>query len=191
MLLFSSCERKPLYLRGDCAISVNVTAQVDVASYIKTYWVKGWEDSLVYDWSVTGEEIGYTFPEDVELVIFDGNQYNKHSIKTNRRQLIDVDLNKVYNFLIYNNTSPYTKPSFTGGRYYIETPVIQNVQSPFNNNYETCVCPGEVFSTYVKNIYLSDDINDYEEVYENGKLIYVYNIDADIAPVSYIYIYDL
>lgn len=188
VLIFSSCERKPLYLSGDCKINVNVTTQVAMSSYIDTYWNPSWKDSLIYDWSKTGEELGYTFPEDVDLVIFDGNRYYINSIKTNRRQLLDIELNKTYNFLIYNNNSPYIAPSYTGGRYYIETPVIQSSGSVLDNNYETCLCPGDIFSTYIKNIYLSDNVNDYDEVYEDGKLIYVYNIDADIVPVSYIYI---
>jgi hypothetical protein len=39
-----------------------------------------------------------------------------------------------------------------------------------------------------KQIYLSNDISDFDEVIENGKLVYVYNIDEMLEPVSYIYI---
>lgn len=188
ILIFSSCERKPLYLSGDCMININVTTQVAVDTYINTLWKSSWRDSLIYDWSKTGEELGYTFPEYVDVVIFNGNkQYATKTIKTQTRQLIDIELCKTYDFLIYNDNWPYIESSYVGGRFYIETPSA-GTKSLLDNNYETCVCPGEIFSAYVKSIYLSDDVNDYDEVYDNGKLIYVYNIDADIVPVSYIYI---
>lgn len=188
VIVFSSCERKQLYLRGDCAINVNITSQIDVRDYVDIYWNPGWRDSLIYDWNKTNETLGYTFPNEAELVIFDGNQYTVNRLKTNMRQLVDVELNKTYNFLIYNSNPPYTESSYVGGRYYIETPVIHGIKNPFGDNYETCECPGDVFSAYIKNIHLSDDITDYEEAYDGEKLIYVYNIDADIVPVSYIYI---
>ena len=168
-------------------ININVTTQVAVDTYINTLWNPSWKDSLIYDWSQTGEELGYSFPEDVNIVIFDGNKYITKTIKTQKRQLIDIELCKTYDFLIYNNNWPYIESSYTGGRFYIETPGIET-KSPLDNDYETCVCPGEIFSAYVRDIYLSDDVSDYDEVYENDKLIYVYNIDADIVPVSYIYI---
>ena len=187
ILVFSACERKPLYLKGDCRINVNVTTQVSMESYIDAFWDASWKDSLIYDWSKTGEPLGYTFPKDVNLVIFDGDKYDIKKIKTQKRQLLELELQKYYDFLIYNDTYPNIESYYSGGRYYIETPAV-TTKSSLDAEYETCVCPGEIFSAYVKNIYLSDDMSDYDEIYEDDKLIYVYHIDADIVPVSYIYI---
>lgn len=182
-----SCDRKPLYLQGDCMINVNITTQAAVESYIDDYWKDGWRDSLIFDWGKTGKPLGYTFPDSVNFMIFDNGALRKERLKTNKRQLVDILLNRSYNFLIYNET-PTINADYIGGRYYIETPKIGSKATVLDNNYETVEQPGEVFSTYVQNVYLSDDVSQYEEIYENDKLVYVYNIDAAIKPVSYIYI---
>lgn len=181
-----SCERKPLYLQGDCMISVTVTTQVAIDSYIDSFWPESWRDSLLYDWSKTGKVLGYTFPDWVDFVIFDGNSTQTQVFQTGKRELIDIELNKEYDFLIYNKTATI-ESEYVGGRYYIETPSTLT-RSDLDNDYDTVHLPGEVFSSYVKGIYLSDDVSEYDEIYENDKLIYVYNLDMVIEPVSYIYI---
>lgn len=186
-LALISCDRKPLYLQGDCMINVNITTQVAIDSYIDTYWKDGWRDSLIFDWSKTGKPLGYTFPDSVNFMIFDNGAMRKKRLKTNKRQLVDILLNRNYNFLIYNDTRTISS-TYIGGRYYIETPKEGTRATALDNNYETVEQPGEVFSAYVRNVYLSDDVSQYEEIYENDKLVYVYNVDAAIKPVSYIYV---
>ena len=179
-----SCERKPLYLYGDCLLNVNITANVS----IETFWRTSWRDSLVYNWDETKYgPIGYTAPEDVDIVIFNDNQLVKRqTMKVGRRQPIDVELDKEYDILIHNKTFE-TEFNHVGGRYYVSTPGVES-KAALDNEYETVFQPGEIFSAYKTNIFLSSDVSQYDEVYDNGKLVYVYNIDATITPVSYIYI---
>lgn len=189
-LLFSflSCERKPLYLQGDAALKINVQVEAD----IDALWSASWRDSLKYNWdeSLYGP-LFYTIPTTCNVVIFSrGSLMSETTVQTNRRELIDVDLNNTYDLLIYSKEYFWTETYYEGGRFYIETPSMQGrvTKNKISNEYETVNQPGEVFAMNKKEIYLSDNLSDFEEVIENGKLIYVYNIDEMLEPISYIYI---
>ena len=187
-LILIGCERKPLYLQGDTALKITVQAEAD----INTLWDVSWRDSLKYIWN---EEVYgpmfYTEPTTCDVVIFNnGKLLNEVKIETNKSELIYIEPNKVYDLLIYSKDSQKTKTYYEGGRYYIETPPLnwKASKNEISKEYDTVEQPGEVFSVYEKQFYLPDDISEYEEVVEDGKLVYVYNIDAKIEPVSYIYI---
>jgi hypothetical protein len=181
-----ACERKPLYIQGDIKLNVTVSVNTDINSL----WDPSWKEQLIYEWDESKYgNIGYTSPDDVELVFFSNNDItSKQTISTHRRNTVDIDLNKSYDILIYNKTDNI-RESYVGGRYYITTPsyIVEN-NSKISDKYIDIVQPGEIFSQSVKNIYLSDEDDDYEIIYENGKNVYVYNIDAVLYPVSYIYI---
>ena len=69
-----SCQRKPLYLRGDIAVRINAEVRAD----INTIWSPTWRDSLRYAWD---EEklgpIGYTLPKDGSVVLFNSGNIVK------------------------------------------------------------------------------------------------------------------
>ena len=183
-----ACERKPLYLQGDAALKINVQVEAN----INVLWKASWRDTLKYDWdeSLYGPMF-YTLPTTCNVVIFNkGNLLSETTIQTGKRELIDVELNNTYDLLIYSKEYHWTETYYDGGRYYIETPSMTGraTKNKISNEYETVNQPGEVFAMNKKEIYLSNDISDFEEVIENGKLIYVYNIDEMLEPVSYIYI---
>lgn len=184
-MLFYGCTVKPLYLQGDVLLNVNITTEVSMAAY----WNMSVEGNLIYDWDTTlYGPIGYTAPEFANIVILNnGNVVNRKLIQTGKRQMIDVELNKTYDFLIFNKTDD-VEENYVGNRYYLYTPTMSTRSVILGDEYFVTQQPGEVFSTYQRSIYLSDDIRQYEEVYDNGKLMYVYNIDADIHPFSYIYL---
>ena len=192
MILFSllvGCERKPLYLQGDVALKINVQVEAN----INVFWSPSWKDSLKYEWDETlYGPIGYTIPDRCNVVIFNsGKLLSETTVQTGKRELIDVELNNTYDLLIYSKEYHWTETYYEGGRYYVETPSTTKARSTKNqiaNEYETVEQPGEVFAMNKKSIYLSNDVSDFEEVIENGKLIYVYNIDEQLEPVSYIYI---
>jgi len=188
IIICVACERKPLYLQGDTALKINVQVEADIS----VLWKAGWRDTLKYNWdeSLYGP-LFYTLPTTCNVVIFnDGKIISENKISTGKRELIDVELNNTYDILIYSKDTPWTETYYEGGRYYVETPVTKGraTKNEISKEYETVEQPGEIFSMNKKQIYLSDDISDFEEVYENGKLIYVYNIDEELEPVSYIYI---
>ena len=187
-ILLISCERKPLYLQGDTALKINVQVEADIS----VMWKASWRDTLKYDWD---EELYgpmfYTLPSSCNVVIFNnGNLLSETKVQTNKRQLIDVELNNTYDLLIYSKEYFWTETYYSGGRYYVETPPMEGraTKNKISSEYETVNQPGEVFAMNKREIYLSNDLSDYEEVIENGKLIYVYNIDEMLEPVSYIYI---
>ena len=186
--LFIGCERKPLYLQGDTALKINVQVEAN----INVLWKPSWKDSLKYDWDENlYSPINYTLPTSCNVVIFNsGRLLSETTINTGKRELIDVELNNTYDLLIYSKDIPWTATYYEGGRYYVETPTTKGraTKNEISKEYETVEQPGEVFAMNKKEIYLSNDISDFEEVIENGKLIYVYNIDEMLEPVSYIYI---
>ena len=178
-----SCERKPLYLQGDYLLNVSARVEAD----INTMWRTDWRDSLKFDWKTEYGSLGYTDPGIISLIPFYGSEMlDKYNIRIGRRQYVDLNPNESYDLLLYNKTLNIDA-SYRGGRYYIESfPVSTGVNSSISEQYTTINQPGEVFSTYIKNVYLNE--LDYEIVFENGKNIYVYNIDAVLNPVSYIYV---
>ena len=187
-LLLTACERKPLYLQGDAALKINVQVEAD----INAMWNVSWRDSLKYVWDENAYgPLFYTIPTTCNVVIFNGGKLLSETVvQTGKRELIDIELNNTYDLLIYSKDSPWTETYYEGGRYYVETPSMKGraTKNEISKEYETVEQPGEVFAMNKKEIYLSDDISDFEEVYENGKLVYVYNIDEMLEPVSYIYI---
>ena len=190
MLLVSlvSCEMKQIYLQGDTALKINVQVQTSIS----TMWKVSWQDSLKYNWdeNLYGP-LFYTAPTSCNVVIFkEGKLLSENKIQTGKRELIDVELNNTYDILIYSKSLSWANTYYEGGRYYIETPVTSGKASnnPISKEYETVEQPGEIFAMNKKQIYLSNDISDFEEVIENGKPVYVYNIDEELKPVSYIYI---
>lgn len=187
-LPFFGCERKPLYLQGDVALKINVQVEAN----INALWRASWRDTLKYDWdgSLYGPMF-YTMPTTCNVVIINnGNLLSETTVITGKRELIDIDLNNTYDLLIYSKDTPWTKTYYDGGRYYVETPSNRGRTSrnKISDEYETVEEPGEVFAMNKREIHLSNDISDFEEVIENGKLVYVYNIDEMLEPVSYIYI---
>lgn len=190
LLIFSfiACERKPLYLQGDAALKINVQVEAD----INVMWKAAWRDSLKYEWDedLYGP-LWYTTPEICDVVIFkDGRIVKEATVQTGKRELIDIELNNTYDFLIYSKEYSWVDAYYDGGRYYVECPSVEakNTKNEISKEFETVSQPGEIFSMNKKKIYLSNDVSDFEEVIENGKLIYVYNIDEQLEPVSYIYI---
>lgn len=186
--LLIGCERKPLYLQGDTALKINVQVQAD----IDALWNVGWRDSLKYDWdeSLHGP-LFYTLPTNCNVVIFnEGKLLSETRVRTNRHELIDIELNNTYDLLIYSKDTPWTQTYYEGGRYYVETSASdgRSTKNTISPEYETVEQPGEVFAMNKREIYLSNDLSDFEEVIENGKLVYVYNIDEMLEPVSYIYV---
>ena len=189
IIFLVGCERKPLYLQGDTALKINVQVEAN----INVMWRATWRDTLKYDWDedLYGP-LFYTMPTTCNVVIFNkgGNLLSETTVKTGKRELIDVELNNTYDLLIYSKDLPWTQTYYEGGRYYVETPTTKGraTKNEISHEYETVEQPGEVFAMNKKEIYLSNDISDFEEVIENGKLVYVYNIDEMLEPVSYIYI---
>jgi len=179
------CTVKPLHLQGDVLLNINVQTEVSMAAY----WNMSVQGNLIYDWdTIKYGPIGYTAPQFANVVILNnGKVANRKLIEIGQRRTIDVELNKTYDFLIFNKTDG-VEENFVGNRYYLYTPTMMTRSTILGEEYIPTVQPGEVFSTYQTGIYLSDDLSQYEEVYENGKLMYVYNIDADIHPFSYIYL---
>ena len=190
LLIFSilACERKPLYLQGDVALKINVQVEAN----IDVFWKPAWRDSLKYNWdeNLYGP-IGYTIPVSSNVVIFNnGELISETTVQNGKRELIDVELNNTYDLLIYSKEYSWINTYYEGGRYYVETPSTESraTKNEISKEYDTVTQPGEIFATNKKKIYLSNDISDFEEVIENGKLVYVYNIDEMLEPVSYIYI---
>lgn len=190
LLFFSliACERKPLYLQGDIALRINVQVEAN----IDLLWKDSWRDSLKYDWDE--EKFGplsYTLPSSCNVLIFNrGDLISETNVTVGKRELIDVALNNTYDLLIFNKQYFWVDSYYEGGKYYVEVPSSEGrvTRNKISQEYETVNQPGEIFSMNKREFYLSDNVSDFEEVVENGKHIYIYNIDEQLEPVSYIYV---
>jgi len=185
LLVFSACDKKPLYLQGDAAVTVNVQTQVS----IEAYWNTNIQSTLRYDWDTTlYGPIGYSKVDNVDLVIFNNKKIiERKTLNTGKRQLIDIELGNTYDFLIFNKTEN-TEDFYIDNKFLISTTTPGTKSVVEDVYYDLTNQPGEIFCVYQKNVFLSDDLSQYKEVYDHDKLIYVYDINTELKPVSYIYL---
>ena len=209
LLVNSSCIRKDLYLRVD-------TTQISIQMFdigLNLLWNVDWKAEWWYDWDETNPifgKIDYTKPELIKTTI-----YNVDS-RTNKRyssfyMLFDstggrIRLNSgsVYDMLFYNFGTEYIHfyqtddfeqyNAFTRSSNqtsYIRTRA-ENTFSTMPENtkpYAVYNEPDEFFGTPVNGIEINEDPSNYHKEYDkDGNLVYVYRIEAELKPYSFIYL---
>ena len=209
LLVNSSCIRKDLYLRVD-------TTQISIQMFdigLNLLWNVDWKAEWWYDWDETNPTYGkidYTKPELIKTTI-----YNIDS-RTNKRyssfyMLFDstggrIRLNSgsVYDMLFYNFGTEYINfyqtddfeqyNAFTRSSNqtsYIRTRA-ENTFSTMPENtkpYAVYNEPDEFFGTTVNGIEINEDPSNYQKEYDkDGNVVYVYKIEAELKPYSFIYL---
>ena len=206
LMLTVACERKDLYLRVD-------QTQIDIAVYdirLELLWGMSWHTEWQYEWD---EElygpIGYTMPHYVRASIYDVDSLHDYS-RTNcyTRNFpasggrVSLNAGAWYDMLFYNTGTEYIlfDQSSDYAYYHASTrtsdyvPVISRGEhdtpqgtEPFD--YVSYKQPDELFGTFLEQLLVSEDPTDYDKITdeETGEIVYVYNINAQMNPYSFIY----
>lgn len=139
-----------------------------ISGSIDKLWYDGWQDTLLYDWDETRYgHIGYTIPETATMNIYeDDNRIIAREMSVGRPQEVELKFNKSYECHFMTPA-----PHLYTDKYYV-------------SRQET-IEPGEVFSAYTQ---MTIDPNDCMMTERNGEMFYLYTINAELQPVSWIYI---
>lgn len=213
-LFLTGCERKPLYLR------VN-EAKINVAVYdvrLELLWGIDWESKWQYQWDGLTKQygpIGYSKPENVRATV-----YNLDPVKKNRRNYFTRNFNinggrvslipgSWYDMLFFNsgteyillnqsekldyyNASTRTSSLTSYLRADAAAPASDRQMPESAGPYTDYNQPDELFGVMLGQRYISDDPNEYsKEIDEDGQVVYIYNILADLSPYTCIYLYQI
>jgi hypothetical protein len=192
MGLFTSCERKDLYLAQRGLLNVEVSVydfQLDMLWGVdwQTRWQYLWDESLY-------GPVGYTMPTGVRANVYSINQINQR-VKYTTRNLpknggqVSLATNSLYDLMFFNNDTEYILFSTDDSSYFYAT-TRSNVRtaSP-SEEFAHFNQPDQLFGTYLHDLYVTDDPDDYEKVVkEDGTVYYVYEIEATLEPYTYIYL---
>ncbi|MCQ2257136.1 MAG: DUF5119 domain-containing protein [Bacteroidaceae bacterium] len=212
LVCFTSCERvPPLHLHRDRHVEVVMPiVNLDLSVYWDYYveleedwraqWTYGWDDT---DRKLFGE-IGYTMPEEFEIRrYYLGYETNKKHNTVDKFHIVGNRLRTVYDFGYYDilawndiyapegiqsvvideETSLDEVTAFTNSTL---SPAIKElrVKSKYPNSFYQ---PEEFFAGYERNIYVSDNFEDYD-YFDEATNTYYKNLTMEIHPLTYIYL---
>jgi len=205
-LFTTSCERKDLWLRPE-----NGTIQIAIYDVrLDLIWGVEWKTQWQYNWDVNMYgDMGYTTPTYVRASIYDlddemkrVNAYTKNFPASGGK--VSLRTGAWYDMLFYSAGTEYTIFNQDAGYNYYDattrasdyTPVISRGSTEDENGQETEKTytgykqPDELFGTFLRELEVSSDPTIYDQIVdeETGEIVYLYNIEANMMPYSFIYL---
>ena len=96
--------------------------------------------------------------------------------------------------MFHNNDTEYILYATDDSTYYYAT-TRSNTRSSYTRSHSTITNhnqPDQLFGTYIHDLYVSDDPDEYTvEEDEDGYLVYVYNVNAELTPYTMIYLFQV
>ena len=189
--VIAGCQRKPLYLaqRGTLDVDVSVyDIQLDMLWGIdwKAEWQYLWDESLY-------GPIGYTEPAGVRANVYSLNEAHERTKYTTRNfnaqgGRVSLSTKSMYDMIFYNNDTEYILFSTDESTYYYAT-TRSNTKAAYTRAYSHYNQPDQLFGTYIHDLYVSEDPDDYTIEFDSeNNPIYVYKINADLTPHTFIYL---
>ena len=208
----SACVRKDLYLRVDqTQIAVEIS---DIR--LDLLWGIEWETEWQYNWNETSADfgtIGYTKPELIKGTIYNvdrstGKRYSSFlKVFDSNGGRVSLTAGSVYDMMFYNFGTEWTSfyesndyETYTASTRmssqasWIRTRAEnENSEMPdTTKSYIDYNQPDELFGTLVTGLEINEDPTCYEKEYdENGNITYIYKVDAQLRPYSFIYVYQV
>ena len=208
----SACVRKDLYLRVDqTQIAVEIS---DIR--LDLLWGIEWETEWQYSWNETSADfgtIGYTKPELIKGTIYNvdrstGKRYSSFlKVFDSNGGRVSLTSGSVYDMMFYNFGTEWTSfyesndyETYTASTRmssqasWIRTRAEnENSEMPdTTKSYIDYNQPDELFGTLVTGLEINEDPTCYEKEYdENGNITYIYKVDAQLRPYSFIYVYQV
>ena len=205
----SSCIRKDLYLRVDTTqISISMT---DIG--LNILWNVSWKADWYYDWDETKAyygKIDYTRPELIKTTIYnvDSHTNDRYSsfymLFDSTGGRIRLTSGSIYDMLFYNFGTEYinfyqTDDFKTYNAFTRSSNQVSYIRTRAENGFSTMPDdtkpyavynePDEFFGTLVEDITINEDPTTYTKEYDkDGNVVYVYKIEAELKPYSFIYL---
>lgn len=189
--LITGCYRKPLYLAQRGTLDINVSVydiQLELLWGIdwKTHWQYLWDESLY-------GPIGYTEPAGVRANVYALNEEQQRTKYTTRNfsnegGRVSLTTKQTYDMMFYNNDTEYILYATDDSTYYYAT-TRGSTKTSYTRSYANYNQPDQLFGTFVRDLYVSDDPDDYTiETDADGNLVYVYKVEAELTPYTFIYL---
>ena len=186
MSFFTSCERKDLYLAQRGMLNVDVSVydfRLDVLWGVdwQTRWQYLWDESLF-------GTVGYTTPTGVRANVYTINQINERVKYTtrnlsNRGGRVSLTTNTTYDLIFHNNDTEYILFS-TDDSSYLYATTRSDVRSAYSEEYAHYNQPDQLFGAFLKELYVTDDPEEYERMEDEDGYYYVYEIEAALEPYT-------
>lgn len=179
-VLMFGCDRKPLYIIENVLVDIYVSVDVN----INALWNSDWENELIYPWD---DKIDYSIPDDSIIIIFFNGKKEICRVKSkvNTKTQVELKTSTNYDILIYNETQNIYEDDY----HVVCKKSPDNIDSKIAQKYTSYLEPGEIFSTQLNNINISDISDNYSVQVVDGKSLNVWNINSEIKPISYIYLF--
>ena len=185
----------------------------------QTNWQYTWSQSSAEfstpDFSTSTEfgTIGYTKPELIKGTIYnvDANTGKRYSsffkIFDSNGGRVSLTSGSTYDMMFYNFGTEYTS-FYQSDDYYSYTAstrmssqaswIRTRAENEFSEMPDTTKTyvdynqPDELFGTLLTGLHIDEDPTSYDKEYdENGNITYIYRIDANLRPYSFIYLYQV
>ena len=201
-LMLGGCTRKPLFLRMPTTgleVTVNTRINTDITTDI--LWGASWDADMLYKWNTDlYGNLGYTEPREAtgwfmekintksttvpRFLLFTKDFHKGQDTKVN--MVIDVSHDILFHTDIKNSEM---KLQSDHSRFdIVSLPDYDDVFDFEGEGFTPMKQPGEIFSVYIDDINLKRDYPDVQPFDDDGELIYVYQLNAKLVPVTYIYI---
>ena len=208
----SACQFKDLYLRVD-DVSISI-AVYDVR--LDLLWGVGWKTEWLYSWDESLADfgpLGYTKPDYVKGTIYNVNpetlkrfsSFNKIFNSDGGR--VSLTTGATYDMLFYNFGTEWTSFNQSEDYQTYTATTRRSTQSSWirtksdseysdkpagSKSYIDYNQPAELFGTLVTGLQISDDPAYYDkEIDSEGNVTYIYKIDAELRPYSFIYLFQI
>ncbi len=193
--IFSSCERKPLYLQGvaQTKLELNMDIQLDIV------WDVRWKTEWQYNWDETiYGPIGYVMPDEVRATIYSlGKEHERSSMFTRNFPItggeVSLTTGMWYDMLFFNSGTEYILFEPADDYSYYHALTRQNhdrsYSRAFAREFKDMNQPDPLYGAFLSQLWVSNNPDDYrKEIRPDGTEVYIYEIDATLEPYTYIYL---
>lgn len=196
-LILTSCDRKPLYFRGMVFENCNITTTIDITLDILTTLDVDINANLIYNWDETlYGPTGYTMPQYVEGVFTKykgiGNREYQYTdeFEVGVPKTTNIITDTYYDILFYNKTRRTHYRYNENLSYYICSPEYASTKAfDFEENFGVEAQCEEQFSCMKTDVYVDIENGEVEmQTMSDGSILYHYNMDVTLVPITYIYI---
>lgn len=194
MTMLAGCQRKDLYLAQRGMLNVDVSVydiQLDLL------WGVDWSAQWQYLWdeSLYGP-IGYTEPSGVRANVYSIDENRVRSKYTTRNfgsdgGRVSLATKLTYDMMFHNNDTEYILFATDDATYYYAT-TRSSTKASYTRAYDNYNQPDQLFGVFLQNLYVSDDPEAYDKyIDDDGSIIYMYDVTADLVPYTFIYLYQV
>lgn len=178
-----------LHIKGTTAVQPQIEQDVS----IDMMWEADWQAHWQVDWDTEAKgEIGYTAPESYHMNYFRSGESTPAGERDMMSGGIRLSLDYGnYDLLLYNNDYESLRIDHTDDWSNVTAttdsdPYAQPLPDSITPNGALRRMPEQLFSMYAKDVHVSDNLDDYEYLPDEG--VYLLRINSELLPRTFIYL---